>query len=220
MDNVLTAGLLFRPEILAANIGVLYTPDLHFNRKINFGGGSRLISGWTNFDSLFGVIVNKDIMERIPSGCIQSAYSSHFFEHITQKETLDIFLQVKRILVKGGVFRICAPDIEEFARQFSYESDYQRSWWKTVWKDKPDLLSIRDAFVLMGGNPSLDDSPSLYVGHVWPQSFGVIFWMLTIAGFDPHRIKRKSYGESDIVDVALYSMDNRSNHSFYIEATC
>ena len=219
MHDALQAGQFFRPEELAGYPGTAFIPGQHFHRQLNIGGGQRLLPDWTNLDSLYGVMVNDDLFSRIPDGCIQHVFSSHFIEHLTQKDALRMFRHVRRVLAGNGILRLCAPDIDEFARQFSHEPQYQEVWWRSVWQDRPAHLSRRDAFVQMGGNAQLEDSVSEHVGHIWPQSYGVLFWMLTCAGFDPEKIRRAAFGDSRIPDVRTHQMDNRSNHTFYLEAS-
>lgn len=219
MSDILLQGLYFKPDVLIQNENAKYSPNEQYFPNLNIGGGLSIYPNWTNLDFNFGVFVNEAALGKIQDNSLTAVYASHFFEHVPQATAFKLFEHIYRSLSSTGVFRLSCPDIDLFVQQFSYEEKYQKQWWDSVWPGHPETLSPRDLFAYMGGNTKMENVPDLHVGHVWPQSFGVVFWMLTIAGFDPSKIKRSSYGESKISDISKYKMDNRSNHSFYIEAT-
>ncbi len=214
-----STGYFFSDNFLNSGLNLSPTVNIHFYENINIGGGSRLIENWTNLDGLYNVNITPSLFRLIPDASITHYYSSHFFEHISQKSTLSIFHEIYRTLKHGGVFRLCAPDIDEFVKQISFESHYFTSWVKSVWPDKPANIHDLDVFLEMGGSISLDDVPSPNVGHVWPQNYGVLFWMLCIAGFCPNNISKSSFQKSKIQDVINFNFDNRSNHTIFIECT-
>ncbi len=53
-----------------------------------------------------------------PDGVADFIYSSHFFEHFTQKGGVAFLKECKRVLKPGGMIRICVPDLEKFVQLY------------------------------------------------------------------------------------------------------
>lgn len=101
-------------------------------RKINYGCGPELHSGWLNVDlnpsSKPGVSTLSIDLTRehpFPDNFFNFAYSQDFIEHLSQANTLLFFVEVYRTMKLDGVFRLSFPSLEGALRDFSV-SKYQR----------------------------------------------------------------------------------------------
>lgn len=87
--------------------------------KIQFGAGSNLLAGWQNYDQ------NVDIRSKLPflDRSVNFIFAEHVVEHVTSHEAFKFFEECHRILLPGGVVRICVPGIDKifFGRNSKYD---------------------------------------------------------------------------------------------------
>jgi ubiquinone/menaquinone biosynthesis C-methylase UbiE len=88
-------------------------------RYLNIGAGqdSEMI-GWWCGDYQTGFVFNETTPFPIASNSIHFAYSSMFFEHITDAVAHQILSEANRTLKKGGVFRIVVPDFNLYLQKY------------------------------------------------------------------------------------------------------
>lgn len=118
-------------------------PDI----RLNLGCGGRPLAGYINIDQdtledlkkrypgqAFpeGVEVhNYDIFNLpYPDGGVAEVRADAIIEHLSFADEKRIFLEVKRVLRKGGVFSFSVPDFEELARMFLRAEDDWRDFYR------------------------------------------------------------------------------------------
>lgn len=111
---------------------------------INIGAGHFYHPRWTNVDYASdwysghqqAKFVNYNIMEMKPlpfsDDSVYLAYTSHTIEHVTTEAALNLFSEVRRTLVPGGIFRITCPDADILCNAVA--SGRIEYWtWRTQW---------------------------------------------------------------------------------------
>jgi predicted SAM-dependent methyltransferase len=127
-----------------------------------------------------------------PENSVNYLYSSHLLEHLFKEDAKKLLKEAHRVLKKGGIIRICVPDLE-YAISF-----YQK-------RDKEIAL-----------NYFFSNSKSGYFArHKYMYDHDLLRQLLEEAGFA--NIKRCSYRESRIPDINV--LDNRPEETLYMEAT-
>jgi predicted SAM-dependent methyltransferase len=68
--------------------------------------------GWVTIDITKNCDVFWDLRKGLPfpDQSITKIYSSHFFEHLSFKESQQLLDECRRVLVPGGTFSICVPN--------------------------------------------------------------------------------------------------------------
>src|SRR6266700_3441672 len=85
--------------------------------SIELGSGMKKGQGeWLTMDLTSACDLYWDLRYGLPfpSESIQKIYSSHFFEHLTYRQTQVLLDECKRVLVPGGKFLICVPNAKLF----------------------------------------------------------------------------------------------------------
>jgi predicted SAM-dependent methyltransferase len=80
---------------------------------IEVGAGNKEGKGeWTTFDMTRNCDIFWDLRKGLPlpDESVSKIYSSHFFEHLTFKETQIFLDDCLRVLISGGIFSICVPN--------------------------------------------------------------------------------------------------------------
>ena len=117
-------------------------------RYLNIGGGNfcHRENEWVNLDYPFEAYKSKrspwrmdifhnlmlDISLPIESDSVESVYTSHTIEHLTEEAVIRMFKEVKRILVPRGAFRIAVPNSELFF-QFMKNPEIDDEKIATLW---------------------------------------------------------------------------------------
>jgi SAM-dependent methyltransferase len=85
--------------------------------KIDLGAGASAISWWTG-DYWEGFIFDEKTLLPLKDNSIEFAYSSMFFEHLTDATARTLLREVKRVLSPNSCFRIVVPDFGKYIRKY------------------------------------------------------------------------------------------------------
>jgi predicted SAM-dependent methyltransferase len=80
---------------------------------VELGSGDRAgQGGWITIDLTRHCDIFWDLRKGLPfpDGSVKKIYSSHFFEHLSFKETQGFLVECRRALAPGGKFLICIPN--------------------------------------------------------------------------------------------------------------
>jgi len=127
-----------------------------------------------------------------PNACADYVYSSHLLEHLHLESARRLLRDCLRVLKKGGVLRLCVPDLE---RAMSlYSQGRKREMLQTYF------------FV--------DESRNAFSVHKYMYDFGLLKEELEGAGFSD--VTRRAFGEGEMPDVAM--LDNHPDETLFVEA--
>lgn len=86
---------------------------------LNLGGGGNLRNDWLTADIDPRSEVYVDITRPLPfpDNSIQSVFLEEVIEHIPLEDARALLMEIRRILVRGGVARITTPDLSYLCRQ-------------------------------------------------------------------------------------------------------
>ena len=78
-------------------------------KKIQLCCGDCRLEGWENYDR------EVDISKPLPfdSNSVNFIYLEHSIEHVTQKQAFGLLKDIHRVLLPGGVLRLCYPNIHQ-----------------------------------------------------------------------------------------------------------
>lgn len=105
---------------------------------IELGAGNRRgQGGWITIDVTKDCDLVWDLRNGLPfpDASVKGIYSSHFFEHLSYKETQILLDECKRVLAPGGTFSICVPNARLFIE----------AYFKPDASDKNKLLGYKPA---------------------------------------------------------------------------
>jgi predicted SAM-dependent methyltransferase len=76
--------------------------------------------GWITIDMAKNCDIFWDLRKGLPfpDESLQRIYSSHFFEHLSYKETQQFLVECKRALIPGGNFSICVPNAKIYLEAY------------------------------------------------------------------------------------------------------
>jgi hypothetical protein len=186
-----------RPEMLLRSGAVAAI------RRVNWGCGRRPRDGWINSDIVDGPGIDLvcDIRDGIPlpDDDIHYISSQHALQDLTIDEILPALVELRRILVPGGVLRLCLPDLDVLI------SAYLRG--------DADRFAVQDWRTLSGN----------FIAHMmWhnitrtPLTFEFTEELLGHAGFT--RIERVEFRHTRSDHPDIVELDSRADESFYAEA--
>jgi len=127
----------------------------------------------------------------LPSDSVDYIYSSHFLEHLSRRDAEVLLMEAHRVLKKGGIIRICVPDLE-FVMHLYQRGSREKAL--AYFFTKPDLGRLSQ--------------------HRYMYDFCLLKNLLTRTGFTD--VKRCSYGQGRVPDIAF--LDNRPEETLYVEA--
>jgi SAM-dependent methyltransferase len=131
----------------------------------------------------------------------KGVYSSHTLEHLTPNDSLKLLREIYRILLPGGVVRICVPDIEQYCKFYFNKKFSTINKFRQIYKK---------GYVAMWNNFQNNHHLSCY-------DFECLKMFLKKAGFN--NIRKLRYSRSQ--DQLLSRLDkySRSWNSLYVEGT-
>lgn len=82
--------------------------------RLQIGAGSSKLPGWLDSDLIAGRVY-VDLTRRLPLSDASFAYvfGEHVVEHLTERQGLELFAELHRILLPGGVLRLTTPDLRK-----------------------------------------------------------------------------------------------------------
>jgi len=89
--------------------------------SLELGAGNKKgTGGWTTLDLVPGCDIYCDLAKGIPfpDRSIQNMYSSHFFEHLTFKESQILLDECMRVMRPGGKFSVCVPNARLYVKAY------------------------------------------------------------------------------------------------------
>jgi predicted SAM-dependent methyltransferase len=141
-------------------------------------GGEQIKAGWKilNIQPNSGVDYVGDIcnLEQFSENSVNEIYASHVFEHVKQKDTLNVLKGIYRILKPKGIFYVSVPDLDILCQLF-------------LDPNAPVEVKVHAMKMMFGGQANEFDFH--YMG--WNQVF--LFDYLKTAGFSEGR-RVESFG--------------------------
>jgi len=97
--------------------------------NLHLGCGKHYLKGWVNADLKYGD-VKIDLTKDFPwqTNTVDFIFNEHFIEHLTSEQQNNLLANCFRVLKKGGVIRICCPDIETLVKKYLNGTLCQDSW--------------------------------------------------------------------------------------------
>jgi predicted SAM-dependent methyltransferase len=173
-------------------------------KRLNWGCGAHLGSGWINSDLKGdpGVDLVCDIRQGLPleSGSVDYAVSIHSLPEFSYPEIVPVLEELRRVLVPGGTLRLALPDLERGIDAFlGADDDYFQV-------DREEVVSRGGRFVVQ----------MLWYGYsrtLFTTDFALE--LLQKAGFV--ELAECSFGHSASGIEAIVELDNRERESLFVE---
>lgn len=89
--------------------------------KLELGSGSKKgMNGWTTLDIAPGCDLYCNLANGLPfpDNSVKDIYSSHFFEHLTFKQSQVLLDECIRVMAPGGKFSICVPNARLYLQAY------------------------------------------------------------------------------------------------------
>jgi predicted SAM-dependent methyltransferase len=137
--------------------------------------------------------IHHDLKYGIPfaNGTVDFLYASHLLEHLHKDEAERLMREGFRVLKKGGVFRVCVPDL---------------AYAVSLYQKGEKVRSLQYFF-----NESKTD---YYTYHRYLYDFDLLERLLFDCGFT--RVERRSYRQGKTPDIEI--LDNRPEETLFVEA--
>ena len=91
-------------------------------KYLNVGCGNHFHKDWTNidFNSYSEHVIAHNLLKGIPieDESFEVIYHSHVLEHFFKKDAEFFIKECYRVLKKGGIIRICIPDLENLVKTY------------------------------------------------------------------------------------------------------
>lgn len=196
-------------------------------------GGERL----ERFRALADNIMVHDLAKGIPfeSGSVDVVYHSHLLEHLDREVARGFLLEVKRVLMPGGIHRIVVPDLERACREYladiaRYDADADEASGHEAYVSALLEQSVRrEAFGTSQRGPLRRFLENAVFGdarrrgetHQW--MYDRVSLMSLLSGLGYRDSRRQSYDTSLIQNWSQYGLDMAAGDeykpgSLYIEA--
>ena len=173
-------------------------------RKLQIGGGWRLLDGWLNADiELAPGIFHMDATMPFPLGDNMFAYvfSEHMIEHVDYADAGSMLRECHRVMQPGGVIRIVTPNLAALIQLLAspragIEQEYYEFFARHHLPDghPPTEAAVANAFIRSWGHRFIYDEPTLRL-------------LLEDAGFT--NIVRRRLGQSDHAALAQIEHESR-----------
>ena len=145
---------------------------------------------------------------RIPclNNSVEVVYSSHMIEHLDRREAQAFLLEVRRILMPGGVVRLAAPDLARLVKDYLTTGDADGFIADThMSQARPAGLVPRMRSALIGPR-----------NHLWMYDGRSLSELLCNVGFA--NVSVMPPGKTNITDPGSLDLEERPEQSVYVEA--
>ena len=149
-----------------------------------------------------------DVTKRIPlpDASVEIIYSSHMLEHLDKGEVDKFLIEVKRILIKGGILRLAIPDLEKLIDSYVINrnaDDFMESL--NICKPRPKLLRDKIRLLVAGSRH-----------HQWLYDTNSLTKLLLENGFC--QVNSLVIGKTLIPNPGELNLHEDAGASMYIEA--
>ena len=125
-------------------------------RKLEIGSQTKLGPDWELMDIVPGpeVDVVADLAKRLPfeDGAFDLVYMSHVLEHVPWFKTVDVLVEVRRILKVGGMVEIWVPDFGLIVE--GYLKGEPQDGWRRRNPDGDPMLWVNGRIFTYGPEPN------------------------------------------------------------------
>lgn len=210
--------------------------------KLNIGPGKWVYKDWLTMDCYRSADFEIDLRNfdkfDIEDNCIEKAFSSHCFEHITDKDIQKVFSELYRTMKKGAILRFSCPDAEKAINAYKNNDTQWFSWVKKA-PIHEMLLNVFVSYEKFAGGPkaskeevdeklstlnigdfinwcvSLKDETRSYIAHTNGIYFDKMRDMLEKSGFI--NITRSEFMQSKDEELRDNHFDKYPEISLYVE---
>lgn len=119
--------------------------------KIHLGCGSNYINDWVNIDLDSPVAdAHADLRKPLPyaNSSVEFIFNEHFLEHISREEGTAFLKECRRVLKRGGVFRVSTPDLRWLVTQ--YVGGKLDEWKNVGWMPETSCRLLNEGMRLWG----------------------------------------------------------------------
>jgi predicted SAM-dependent methyltransferase len=149
-----------------------------------------------------------DVTKKIPlpDASVEIIYSSHMLEHLDKGEVDRFFVEVKRILIKGGILRLAIPDLEKLINSYVQNRDAEDFMDSlNICKPRPKSLQDKIRILAVGSRH-----------HQWLYDANSLSKLLLENGFS--QVKSLEIGMTLIPNPGDLNLYEDAGASMYIEA--
>lgn len=154
-------------------------------------------------------VILANVIKKIPhsDNSVDVVYSSHMLEHFSKEDAKKCLLEVKRILIKGGIVRLALPDLKAKIDEYIKTGDADHFIYETyMWPPIPKSFIGRLYLFFTGPRH-----------HQWMYDSKSLIKLLLECGFiNPTSF---SAGNTSIKNPGELNLFERADDSFYVEAT-
>ena len=149
-----------------------------------------------------------DAVRSIPhaNGSIAVIYTCHMLEHLDRQDARSFLLEVRRVLVSGGIIRIVVPDLRYHIEQYLQDGDADL-FMENLFTTSPSNVGLLNKlrYLLVGDRH-----------HKWMYDAHSLCQMLISLGFKNPRVLKA--GETTIPNHGSLDLSERSQESLFVEA--
>lgn len=184
-------------------------------RYLHLGCGERIIPGFLNTDVFSNRKAQRGVDLRYPLPFTDQAFSGiyahHVVEHVSYADARRLFVEARRVLVPGGVFRIVVPDLAKFIQ--CYTADHAAVVGSAAllpeWHRSPEWVTALEVMDHLFRGDYFNKHRS-----AWDRE--TLVSRLKEAGFG--RVEETKCGESECELMRGLDNPNWELHSVYVEA--
>jgi predicted SAM-dependent methyltransferase len=142
----------------------------------------------------------------VSDNSVEIIYSSHMLEHLDRVDAKSFIAEAHRVLMVGGVIRLCMPDLKRMIEEYLEHEDADAFVEKTLMcVARPRSIGERLAMAIIGPRH-----------HQWMYDAKSLTKLLESNGFAGCQTLKA--GESNTTKSSGVDLYQHADHSFYLEA--